>query len=413
MADARPQHRTLRMTGRDPGEAHRTATPLELLFDLTFVIAFGTAAAELAHGIAEGHVGAAVSAFLFAAFAVSWAWINFTWFASAYDNDDWLYRLTTMLQMAGALVFALGLPAMFASFYRGVAVDNDVMVIGYVVMRVAMVLHWWRASRHDPGRRPALRVYLVSIVAAQVMWCVIALLDLSIPVTLALMAVPYAVETAGPLIAERRAGGTPWHPHHVAERNGLMMIIALGEGLIGTMAGLTAAARHGLTLDVAVLALAGTVLTFGLWWSYFVIPHGAMLAAWRRRSFVWGYGHIALFATVVATGAGLDAAAFYLEGASHLGLFASVDAVAIPLAVYLFCFYGLYAAFTRTFDPFHLLLVAFSAAIIVAALVLAAAGVPLRWDLALLALTPWVTVLGYETVGHRHNAELLGYEPVP
>jgi low temperature requirement protein LtrA len=34
-------HRMLRMSGRDPHERHRASTPLELLFDLTFVVAFG------------------------------------------------------------------------------------------------------------------------------------------------------------------------------------------------------------------------------------------------------------------------------------------------------------------------------------------------------------------------------------
>ena len=44
------------MSGRDPHEPHRVATPLELLFDLTFVIAFGVAASQLAHSLASGHV---------------------------------------------------------------------------------------------------------------------------------------------------------------------------------------------------------------------------------------------------------------------------------------------------------------------------------------------------------------------
>ncbi|WP_110205782.1 low temperature requirement protein A [Nocardioides daejeonensis] len=92
------------MVGRDPDERQRGATPLELLFDLTFVVAFGTAANELAHALAEDHVGAGIVAFCFATFAISWAWINFTWFASAYDTDDWIYHLTTMLQMVGVLV---------------------------------------------------------------------------------------------------------------------------------------------------------------------------------------------------------------------------------------------------------------------------------------------------------------------
>jgi low temperature requirement protein LtrA len=107
------------MSGRDPHELHRVATPLELLFDLTFVIAFGVAASQFAHMLATGHIGAGLAGFSFATFAVSWAWINFSWFASAYDTDDWAYRLTTMLQMVGVLVLALGIPPMFASVASG------------------------------------------------------------------------------------------------------------------------------------------------------------------------------------------------------------------------------------------------------------------------------------------------------
>jgi low temperature requirement protein LtrA len=68
-----PAHRVRRMAGRDPHERHRVATPLELLFDLTFVIAFGVAASELAHMLAADHVGVGLTAFLFATFATCWA----------------------------------------------------------------------------------------------------------------------------------------------------------------------------------------------------------------------------------------------------------------------------------------------------------------------------------------------------
>src|SRR3954447_17614478 len=118
------QHAVRRMTGRDPDEDGRASTPLELLFDLTFVIAFGAAADELAHALAEDHVQQGVLAFALAAFSISWAWINFTWFASAYDTDDWVFRLTTMVQMVGVIVLALGLPAMFESIDEGDVVDN-------------------------------------------------------------------------------------------------------------------------------------------------------------------------------------------------------------------------------------------------------------------------------------------------
>ncbi|MEJ1973473.1 MAG: low temperature requirement protein A [Lacunisphaera sp.] len=103
------------MAGRDPHELHRVATPLELLFDLTFVLSFSFAASQFAHALAAGHYGAALAGFGLASFAVCWAWINFSWFSSAYDTDDWIFRITTMVIMIGALIFAIGLPSMFAS----------------------------------------------------------------------------------------------------------------------------------------------------------------------------------------------------------------------------------------------------------------------------------------------------------
>ena len=148
------------MEGRDPHEPHRTATPLELLFDLTFVVAFGIAADELAHYVVEDHIKAGLLGFALATFSIIWAWINFSWFASAYDTDDWVYRLTTMVQMVGVIVLALGLPAMFESIDEGHTVDNRVMVAGYIVMRVAMVFQWERAARQDPPRKRVCRTYI-------------------------------------------------------------------------------------------------------------------------------------------------------------------------------------------------------------------------------------------------------------
>lgn len=407
MSERNLQHRTLRMIGRDPDETHRSATPLELLFDLAFVIAFGTAAGQLSHFVVADHVLEGLIGYAFAVFAVTWAWINFTWFASAYDTDDWLYRLTTMLQMAGVMVLALGIAPMFASLEHGDTVDLDVMVWGYVVMRVGMVLQWWRASRHDPARREVHTVYITTILIAQVGWCALALTDFSIGTTFALMAIPILIELAGPVFAERGRKGTPWHAEHIAERYGLLVIITLGEGLIGTMASLTALASDGLTMDVALLALAGTAVTFGMWWTYFVVPHGEIIHARRERSFGWGYGHLPLFGAIAGVGAGLHAAAYYVDSHSELSATGTVLAAAIPLALYLLGHYVFYAVISRTFDPFYLLLIAVTVVVLVAPVVMAAAGVPLTWCLLVLALAPWVTVVGYEIVGHRHNAEVL------
>ena len=95
------------------------------MFDLTFVVAFGTAANELAHALSADHIGSGIAAFAFATFGITWAWINFTWFASAYDTDDWIYRVTTMVQMVGVLIFALGIKPMFESVTKhGETLDN-------------------------------------------------------------------------------------------------------------------------------------------------------------------------------------------------------------------------------------------------------------------------------------------------
>ena len=404
----RMSHTVVRMTGRDPHERGRAATPLELLFDLTFVIAFGAAASELAHFLAEGYVGEGVLGFAFAIFAVSWAWINFSWFASAYDTDDWIYRLTTMVQMVGVLILALGLPQMFDSLHEGDHVDNGVMVLGYIVMRVPMIFQWWRASRQDPERTAVCRTFIVTLVISQVGWIALALAPTSIPVTFALILVLVLVEAVGPFLAERRMVGTPWHPHHIAERYGLLVIIALGEGLIGTVATVSAIiGEEGWTVDVAVLGVAGVGVTFGMWWTYFVLPSGDLLQAHRERSFTWGYGHIAVFGAVVAVGAGLHAAAYRLEGHSVLSDTQTVLTVVVPLAVYVALLMTLYAVLTRTFSPFHLLLALGSAAVLGAAVALVASGASLTWSLLVVALTPWVTVVGYETVGHRHNEDVL------
>src|SRR3954470_14678097 len=198
-ADDRAHHRR-RFSGRDPDERHRTATPLELLYDLTIVVAFGTAADELAHSLAENHVWPGIAGFTFASFAVSWAWLNYSWFASAYDTDDWVFRLATMVQMGGVIVLALGLPQMFASLDHGDLLDNHVMVAGYVVMRVALVFLWWQVTRHDRERAPAARSYMATIGVAQVGWVLVAALVLPIGASFALFAVLIVLEFVGPLV---------------------------------------------------------------------------------------------------------------------------------------------------------------------------------------------------------------------
>ena len=404
------RHTVRRMSGRNPDEDHRAATSLELLFDLAFVVAFGLAANELAHYLAEDHVRTSLLGFGLAAFAITWAWINFSWFASAYDTDDWVFRLLTLVQMVGVLVFALGIADFFASVDAGGDVDNRVMVAGYVVMRVPMVAQWARAAKQDPERAPAAHTYIATILISQTGWVALAIASTGVGLMFAIGAVLILVEMTGPYVAETRRGGTPWHPHHIAERYGLLVIIALGEAILGTIAALGAVIGpegQGWSVDAAVVGFAGVAMTFGMWWIYFVIPCGEILARRRERSFGWGYGHIPLFAALVATGAGLHVAAYLVEHKTALDSFDTLLTTAIPLGAYVLGIFLLYTYLTRTIDPFHYLLIALSTAVTAASVIMAASGVEFEWCLLVLALVPWVTVVGYELVGHRHNEQVL------
>jgi low temperature requirement protein LtrA len=396
------------MAGRDPHEPHRVATPLELLFDLTFVVGFGIAASEFSHMLAENHIGAGLLAFCFATFAVCWAWINFSWFASAYDTDDWIYRLMTMLQMVGVVVMALGFPQMYASVEHGGHIDNRVMVAGYVVMRIALVTQWLRAAKQDPQHRAACLTYAAAVTVAQIGWIASMFLHASVWETFVVFAVLIAVEALGPVLAEWREGGTPWHAHHISERYGLLTIIALGEGVVGTVASLSAVVgAQGWTFDAAFVAVAGIGLTFGMWWTYFVVPQADLLHAHRERSFWFGYLPIVTLGAIVATGAGLHAAAYYIEHHSKLSSVQTVLSVAAPVGAYIASIYVLYMVLLRAVDAFHLLLMGLTAVVLAGAVWLAHSGVSMANCLLVVTLAPMVSVLGYELVGHRHASEAI------
>jgi low temperature requirement protein LtrA len=133
------------MLARHADEDHRTASSLELFFDLCFVAAVAQASSAFEHEIAGGRSLHGLFGYALVFFAIWWTWMNFTWFASAYDTDDVPYRLLTLLQITGVLVMAAGATE---ALERG---DFTVITWGYVIMRLAMVTH-----RCALVRRPAL-----------------------------------------------------------------------------------------------------------------------------------------------------------------------------------------------------------------------------------------------------------------
>ncbi|WP_203885454.1 low temperature requirement protein A [Planotetraspora kaengkrachanensis] len=314
------------MTPRDVAESFRTATPLELLFDLCFVVAIAQSAAGLHHALASGHVGDGLLSYAMTFFAIWWAWMNFSWFASAYDTDDVPYRIAAMVQITGALILAAGIPRAFEQR------DFSIAVLGYVVMRTALVANWLRAAASDPeGRGTALR-YAVGVTLVEAAWVVM----LTIPSGIRLWAWLFlaCADLSVPVWAERRHR-TAWHPRHIAERYGLFTLIVLGESILAA----TLAVQGALDAEQAGaglygVAAGGLLIVFSMWWLYFAKPAHRFLTS-NRAAFLWGYGHYLVFGSAAAVGAGLSAAVDDATGHFHGGAIARGAVVTVPVAVFL------------------------------------------------------------------------------
>ncbi|MFI6817431.1 low temperature requirement protein A [Nonomuraea sp. NPDC050328] len=324
--------RLVPMRPRDPGEVGRAASPLELFFDLVFVVAVSVAAVNLHHALTEGHVLDGVLNYGIVFFGVWWAWMNFTWFATSFATDDWLYRVLTIVQMAGLLVLAAGIEP---AFNRG---DYDVLVYGYVIMRAAMVVQWLRASRHAGPSRRATQIYAAGIATVQVLWLV--RLALPEPAATVALLVLIAAELAVPVIAEK-TGTTPWHPHHITERYGLFTLILLGESLLASSNAIIEALRDtddlGPLISIAALTL---IATAALWWIYFWPPHHRAIGS-LSSSLAYGYGHYFIFAAAGAFSAGIEVEIDLLTGHSKLQAPWASFAYTIPLAVFVLAIWAL------------------------------------------------------------------------
>lgn len=315
------------MRPRDPGEEHRAATPLELFFDLVFVVAVSMAASGLHHQLTEGHVAHGIGIYALVFFGIWWAWMNFTWFATAFATDDWLYRVLVMVQMAGVLVFAAGIDPAFAED------DVSVLILGYVVMRVAMVAQWLRASRHAGELRRTTLTYAVGISVVQVAWLGMLLIEAPGP-RLAVNLLLILAELAVPVIAERTSP-TPWHPHHVTERYGLFTMIVLGESLLASanaiLEAIQGGSEFGELLSVSILTL---VIATALWWIYFWPPHHLEISNfWRALR--WGYAHFLVFGAAAAMSAGIEVEIDAITGESELGATGASLTVTVPVALFM------------------------------------------------------------------------------
>ena len=338
---------------RDPHEEHRTASPLELFTDLCYVVAVAQAGLSLHHEVTDGHPWHGLVWFCVSFFAIFWAWLNFVWFNSAYDPDDTLNRLLTLLQVFGSLVLAAGVPRIFHE-------DLTLGIVGYVIMRVGLVLMWLRAAAgHAERRRTALR-YAYGLILVQVGW-VAALLATDGHVPIWLFVIGVALDFAVPYLAEL-AGTTPWHAHHIAERYGLFFIIVLGETVLSVTIALQVAFDEAHPPhELWYVVIGGVLVTFSAWWLYFARENADILTG-NDVGYTWGFGHYVIFAAAAAVGSGLAARVdFYSDHAEVSDVVSSAfvtGPVAAALAALWIVNIRLHDSSARTAVPFGLAIVA-------------------------------------------------------
>ncbi|MDT0221903.1 MULTISPECIES: low temperature requirement protein A [Gordonia] len=312
---------------RDPAEPGRTASTLELFFDLVFVVAVSIAAVQLHHALTENHIVDGVVSYAFIFFAIWWAWMNFTWFATSFGTDDWLYRVLTFVQMAGVLVLAAGIEPAF--------VDHEftLVVFGYVVMRVAMVAQWLRASGSAGDRRRTTRLYAAGIAVVQILWLLWLFVPSGAAATIGFVMLVGA-ELAVPVVAEKQ-GNTPWHPHHITERYGLFTLILLGESLLASSNAIIEALHNEQELAPLIsIAILTFIATAALWWIYFWPPHHRAIGS-LADSLRYGYVHYFVFAAAGAFSAGIEVEIDVLTHHSELTETQASFTVTIPIAVFI------------------------------------------------------------------------------
>ena len=287
----------LQETGDDPVERHATWT--ELFFDLVFVVAVAQLAAGLHHHVSIG--GAAVFVGLFV--PVAWAWVNYAYVADLFDADEGLFRVVLLAAMLGVAGLAATLPAAFDG-------HTTAFVVAWAVLRADLVALYAWAWRSDRALRGLVAPHAIGFGAGLAIW--LSSLAFAAPGRYVVWACALAVDLATGLLVYLRKQDVPRHRSHMPERFGLFVLIVLGESIIAVSAG---TAQSDWSAGSAVTAVLGFLLAAGLWWLYFADFDEHVfdwaLAGGRRereRSFVYGYGHLVLFAALTAIGVGVQLA---------------------------------------------------------------------------------------------------------
>lgn len=278
-------------------EAHRTATWLELFYDLVFVVAVAVIAARLLDDVTFSGLAS-----YFGYFALLWwLWASHTYYADRYDTDDLVYRLLAAGQMVAIVVIA-------AALSPDEAASTRVFAFGYASSRILLVAMYWRAYRHVEETRTLVRGYLVGFGLAALVWMASAFVPENMRV--AFWGVALAIDLATPWVMRQEQARVPLDVSHLPERFGLFTILVLGESIAAVVTGL---GHSEWALPPTATAALGVGIATSLWWLYFDNARGSVVrrdASVRRawRPTVWIYTHLPLAAALAASGVAVEVA---------------------------------------------------------------------------------------------------------
>jgi low temperature requirement protein LtrA len=270
--------------------------PLELFFDLVFVLALTQCTSLMSHdptwsGLAQGVLVLGV---------LWWSWTGYAWLTSVLDPEEGAVRIAMFAAMAAFLIVAICVPEAFDSLALEFA-------LAYGAVRAAHIALFVLASRDDPALRSSVTGLGISTAIGVALLAGASAFDGLAQG--ALWALALALDMGGPYFF----GSEGWRlvPGHFAERHGLILIIALGESIVAI--GIGASAR--LTAGIAAAAVLGIALVAAMWWVYFDVvalvsarrlaraPEGRERNELARDSY--SYIHFPMVAGIVLVALGL------------------------------------------------------------------------------------------------------------
>lgn len=276
------------------GEGERSATWLELFYDLVFVATVAMLGTRLAADTSMAGWFSYVGYFVL----VWWLWASHTFYADRYDTDDLVYRF-----LAGAQMVAIAILA--ASVSTGPSASATVFAAAYASVRILLLLLYARAYRYVPVTRELVRGYLTGFGAGAAIWFLAIFVPE--PVNFWMWGIALAIDLATPFVVRKAQAAAPLDVSHLPERFGLFTILVLGESIVAVTVGL---GHVEWQMATTITGIAGISIASALWWIHFDNLDGRVVRrrgggkAWRPT--VWIYSHLPLAIGLAMVGVGIE-----------------------------------------------------------------------------------------------------------